>query len=308
MYSDVRPSLDRLLFDDKYGYGSENSFYESLIVHHAPLLSPGTTECMTHGQFHNFNDCSAPVEHTAKVLDATQQSAGKAPSVNVFSSEFQDLGRVTDLSDLPSVRWLLDDSHEPHDDAGDAVVPSEWMGKTSVMIRNVPYKCTAEHLQKELCLRGFEGLFDYVYLPGHVGSKTCKGYAFVNFVDSSTALAFKNSCHGSTMHELRAKKLLEVIPANLQGLLDNASHQQITKDRQIQPGCASDVNPEFYGIHVVQADYRAVSQQATMMPPHVKQARTRNRPRARVVYSSCPSCGSPAPVQFRFCQCCGYQL
>eukprot|EP00928_Gymnodinium_smaydae_P069411 TRINITY_DN5289_c0_g1_i1.p1 TRINITY_DN5289_c0_g1~~TRINITY_DN5289_c0_g1_i1.p1 ORF type:complete len:440 (+),score=47.68 TRINITY_DN5289_c0_g1_i1:58-1320(+) len=126
---------------------------------------------------------------------------------------------------------------------GDAI-PKEWQGKTSIMVRNISYKCTRATFFNMLKTAGFENLFDYVYLPVNAGRGTSKGYAFVNFIDDISAYRFKVRFDGQKVNIPGGSKRLEVIPANLQGYSQNASHY-ITKQNDLSitpkndelPGC-----------------------------------------------------------------------
>mmetsp|Transcript_95526 Transcript_95526/g.270028 ORF Transcript_95526/g.270028 Transcript_95526/m.270028 type:complete len:432 (+) Transcript_95526:84-1379(+) len=64
---------------------------------------------------------------------------------------------------------------------------AEPVPKTTVMLRNLPTSYTRVALLELLEDEGFDGTFDFVYLPMDFGSKTCLGYAFVNFVSASDA-------------------------------------------------------------------------------------------------------------------------
>eukprot|EP00928_Gymnodinium_smaydae_P032603 TRINITY_DN23565_c0_g1_i4.p1 TRINITY_DN23565_c0_g1~~TRINITY_DN23565_c0_g1_i4.p1 ORF type:complete len:277 (+),score=34.54 TRINITY_DN23565_c0_g1_i4:51-881(+) len=103
-------------------------------------------------------------------------------------------------------------------------IPSEWQGKTSVMVRNISYKCSRMMFCEELDRAGFQNQYDYVYVPVNAGRGTSKGYAFANFADDRTAYRFKVHFDGFKMNVPGGVKLLEVIPANLQGYAQNASH------------------------------------------------------------------------------------
>merc|ERR1719410_1359358 len=59
--------------------------------------------------------------------------------------------------------------------------------KTTVMMRNLPAGLTRAALLELLEGEGFEGSFDFVYLPMDFASKVCLGYAFVNFISASDA-------------------------------------------------------------------------------------------------------------------------
>eukprot|EP00928_Gymnodinium_smaydae_P001572 TRINITY_DN10574_c0_g2_i1.p1 TRINITY_DN10574_c0_g2~~TRINITY_DN10574_c0_g2_i1.p1 ORF type:complete len:367 (-),score=32.89 TRINITY_DN10574_c0_g2_i1:81-1181(-) len=131
---------------------------------------------------------------------------------------------------------------------GDAVpgigadLPSEWRGMTSVMVRNLSYKCTPKRFNDELCKAGFEGLFDYTYVPVNYSSYTCKGYAFVNFVDAHTAYRFYTVFDSQKMRIPGSKKLLEVTPSNLQGYNQNITHAERTKHTAKSPSSAQGKN------------------------------------------------------------------
>eukprot|EP00928_Gymnodinium_smaydae_P032601 TRINITY_DN23565_c0_g1_i2.p1 TRINITY_DN23565_c0_g1~~TRINITY_DN23565_c0_g1_i2.p1 ORF type:complete len:278 (+),score=34.05 TRINITY_DN23565_c0_g1_i2:58-891(+) len=103
-------------------------------------------------------------------------------------------------------------------------IPSEWQGKTSVMVRNISYQCSRIMFCEELNKAGFQNQYDYVYVPVNAGRGTSKGYAFANFVDDRTAYRFKAKFDGFKMNVPGSVKRLEIIPANLQGYAQNASH------------------------------------------------------------------------------------
>eukprot|EP00928_Gymnodinium_smaydae_P069418 TRINITY_DN5289_c0_g5_i1.p1 TRINITY_DN5289_c0_g5~~TRINITY_DN5289_c0_g5_i1.p1 ORF type:complete len:328 (+),score=37.32 TRINITY_DN5289_c0_g5_i1:74-1057(+) len=130
---------------------------------------------------------------------------------------------------IASVAWLNYSESPatlevPHPaDEGD-VLPSEWQGKTSVMVRNISYKCTRAVFYNMLKRAGFEDSFDYLYLPVIAGRDTSKGYAFINFSDDATAYRFKVHFDGKKLDMPKANKLIEVIPAKLQGFSENESH------------------------------------------------------------------------------------
>eukprot|EP00928_Gymnodinium_smaydae_P058903 TRINITY_DN420_c0_g1_i7.p1 TRINITY_DN420_c0_g1~~TRINITY_DN420_c0_g1_i7.p1 ORF type:complete len:292 (+),score=26.15 TRINITY_DN420_c0_g1_i7:67-942(+) len=166
-------------------------------------------------------------------------------------------------------------------------LPSEWQGKTSVMIRNISYQCNRLMFCGELDKAGFQGQYDYVYLPINVGRGTSKGYGFANFVDDRTAYRFKELFNGRKMDVPGQFKQLEVIPANLQGYSQNSSHY-ITKQREL----CSDSS-------VAQVQ----SSQVTRKSKEEKQSST-----PHLMPSSCHQCHRDVPACARFCQWCGVGL
>jgi len=59
--------------------------------------------------------------------------------------------------------------------------------KTTVLLRNLPTDFSRATLLELLEDEGFDGTFDFIYLPMDFGAKVCLGYAFVNFVSGSDA-------------------------------------------------------------------------------------------------------------------------
>eukprot|EP00928_Gymnodinium_smaydae_P087038 TRINITY_DN71397_c0_g1_i1.p1 TRINITY_DN71397_c0_g1~~TRINITY_DN71397_c0_g1_i1.p1 ORF type:complete len:360 (+),score=29.01 TRINITY_DN71397_c0_g1_i1:29-1081(+) len=113
------------------------------------------------------------------------------------------------------------------DDADAIDVPAEWQNKTTVMVRNVSYKCNLAVLQRTVCEAGFDRAFDYICLPTGGHSSTSKGYAFINFVDAPTAYRFKCVFDSSSMGLARKGMSLNVRPANLQGYQENGTHNPV---------------------------------------------------------------------------------
>jgi hypothetical protein len=62
----------------------------------------------------------------------------------------------------------------------------EW--RTTVMLRNMPNNYTRDMLLELVETMGFDGKYDFVYLPVDFKSQAGLGYAFVNFISSTEAL------------------------------------------------------------------------------------------------------------------------
>jgi len=61
----------------------------------------------------------------------------------------------------------------------------EW--RTTVMLRNMPNNYTRDMLLELVDAMGFDGCYDFAYLPIDFKSQAGLGYAFINFVNSSEA-------------------------------------------------------------------------------------------------------------------------
>eukprot|EP00928_Gymnodinium_smaydae_P044919 TRINITY_DN29989_c0_g1_i1.p1 TRINITY_DN29989_c0_g1~~TRINITY_DN29989_c0_g1_i1.p1 ORF type:complete len:390 (-),score=36.97 TRINITY_DN29989_c0_g1_i1:713-1882(-) len=112
-------------------------------------------------------------------------------------------------------------------------VPLEWQGKTSVMLKNIPYVCTYQGLRDALQEAGFAHDYDYMYMPMDADTSSNRGYAFINFLNDEAAYHFR-------MHFNFRKwqggcswpKLLEVTPANLQGTQNRTRFSSCRKLRK----------------------------------------------------------------------------
>lgn len=97
---------------------------------------------------------------------------------------------------------------------------------STVMVRQVPRKCTQLELLGEINRRGFEGSFDYVYFPYDLKKKCNVGYGFLNFTEDRFAAAFHEAFDGTFLDNGSrfAGKPLRVHPATTQGFQANLFH------------------------------------------------------------------------------------
>jgi len=95
---------------------------------------------------------------------------------------------------------------------------------TTVMLRNIPNKYTREMLIKQLSI-DFHGQFDFMYLPIDFKNKCNVGYSFINFRTVEACNRFVKVFHGvdvcKCLPGLNSKKVVEVMPARVQGLAEN---------------------------------------------------------------------------------------
>lgn len=102
------------------------------------------------------------------------------------------------------------------------VYPTEM--RTTVMLRNIPNKYTQRMLLEQLNKMGYEGMYDFFYLPIDFRNKCNVGYAFINFLSSDVALRFKKQFDGYRLTGFNSQKICEVSFARVQGLHSNIQH------------------------------------------------------------------------------------
>lgn len=127
-------------------------------------------------------------ESTASGSSLRSTSAHSAQS----SSHASDGQQVLSAEKVPTRRDLSSDS------------------ATSVMMRNLPNGLTQKMLVELLCLEGFAGCFDFLYVPVDFRSSSGLGYAFVNLVSHEVALRFVEHFTGFTRWRVASSKICKV--------------------------------------------------------------------------------------------------
>ncbi|CAE7231990.1 ML2 [Symbiodinium pilosum] len=95
---------------------------------------------------------------------------------------------------------------------------------TTLMLRNIPNKFTQNSLMQEISERGFQGTYDFFYLPMDVHNRSNVAYAFLNFLSPEEAERFRSEFHGRQFQRFRSRKVAAVSNAHLQGLQANLQH------------------------------------------------------------------------------------
>lgn len=96
--------------------------------------------------------------------------------------------------------------------------------RTTVMLRNIPNKYSQRMLLDEINNLGFEGLYDFFYLPIDYRNKCNVGYCFVSFVHNDAARRFMEKMIGYKLPGFNSQKICEVSWARVQGLKANIQH------------------------------------------------------------------------------------
>jgi len=81
---------------------------------------------------------------------------------------------------------------------------------TTVMLRNLPNNYTREMLLNLLEEEGYQGKYNFLYLPIDFQSRACLGYAFINLVEPSIVQEFWSQFSGYTKWVLPSKKVCDV--------------------------------------------------------------------------------------------------
>lgn len=146
------------------------------------------------------------------------------------------------LSDHPAhseTLWNIDvdRSVEPYTSAvNHLMVPSVLQKSlTTVMIRNIPRKCTQRMLMGDIAGVGFSDKVDFVYLPTDISSAKNLGYAFINFKAAEFASDFRGRFNKKHLCSLRGSRaglsvtfaVIQGLEANVENVIKNASVHRI---------------------------------------------------------------------------------
>lgn len=104
----------------------------------------------------------------------------------------------------------------------------EGQAMTTVMIRSIPNRCSQHELIAELEAAGFQGCFDFLYIPLDVRTMSNVGFAFVNFTQPAQALRCMRELPKHHFKRQKAGKAVAVLPAHMQGLEANLRHYEKT--------------------------------------------------------------------------------
>jgi hypothetical protein len=177
---------------------------------------------------------------------------------------------------------------------------AEWEGKPTVMMRNLPNKYTRALLLEELGRTGFNGTYDFLYLPVDTIQQANKGYAFINFSHPAYAKRFKDTYEDCTMPLFNSNKSITVTVAALQGFEANYAHYVNARCNKGDPSTRPLFLREFDG---------PVKPFSRRRPMKLAQSmRSEAQPRMPNGTKCCPSCGLAVQSSFRFCSECGYNM
>merc|ERR1719235_982986 len=98
-------------------------------------------------------------------------------------------------------------------------------------MRHVPCRFTQDDLMELLDEEGFQGRYDFVYLPSNSSSNL--GYGFINFPEPEDAARAQKVFSGYKFPGTQSVKVGEIQVAHIQGLENNIKHFQRTSSKKI---------------------------------------------------------------------------
>eukprot|EP00437_Effrenium_voratum_P011483 CAMPEP_0181455848 /NCGR_PEP_ID=MMETSP1110-20121109/30965_1 /TAXON_ID=174948 /ORGANISM="Symbiodinium sp., Strain CCMP421" /LENGTH=295 /DNA_ID=CAMNT_0023580237 /DNA_START=15 /DNA_END=903 /DNA_ORIENTATION=+ len=96
--------------------------------------------------------------------------------------------------------------------------------KTTVMLRNIPNRYSQASLLQEIDAAGYEGTYDFFYLPMDTQNRTNVGYAFINFLTPQDLERFMTGFAAYAFQQHCSQKLAQVSLAHIQGFIENIRH------------------------------------------------------------------------------------
>jgi len=113
---------------------------------------------------------------------------------------------------------------------------------TTIMVRNIPNKYSQRMLLEVFTEHGFDGVFDFLYVPADFFHRLNLGYCFVNFKHPVYAQHFARIFQDFHLPAFKSKKKIQISLANTQGFITNVMKLEHTAL------CSQYVSPEFHPI------------------------------------------------------------
>jgi len=120
------------------------------------------------------------------------------------------LSSTTEASTTPGSSPPCSLSHSRQSSLGDESTSEKCQDRTSVMMRNLPNNLTRDMLLDMLRSEGYDGCFDFVYLPIDFQSNSGLGYAFINLTTHDVAVRFCDHFTGFNHWSLASEKVCHV--------------------------------------------------------------------------------------------------
>eukprot|EP00971_Amphidinium_carterae_P151362 3001030-Amphidinium_carterae.1 len=118
---------------------------------------------------------------------------------------------------------------------GTSVASDDLVGATTVMVQNLPRLFSQKDLMNSLDMLGFEGTYDFCYLPVCFTNGHCRGYAFINFRRPTFAARLLAEWQDAKyLLNKKQKKPLLVTFAETQGLTALLAQPQMKRMQRVR--------------------------------------------------------------------------
>jgi hypothetical protein len=99
-----------------------------------------------------------------------------------------------------------------------------------VMLKNIPCRCHQSEILDAVRELGFGSEYEFFYLPlKRINHRQNFGYAFIGFRDPITTQQFAKAMTGYQFGSRRSQKVVEIVPARIQGKQEAVAHFSETK-------------------------------------------------------------------------------
>lgn len=172
---------------------------------------------------------------------------------------------------------------------------------TTMMMKHIPPKYTQWQLQHEVHEAGFQGSYDFFYLPQRK-KHTNRGFAFINLLSAELAQRFRETFHGTYLRRSppeAGEPPIVVLPAESQGFDANARrHLDHQQHRLLQPKRGSTSKPVFF-----RSLPPATSLPAALAPTTPSRKVSTDVDEQQASY--CARCGGKRSAFHSYCPYCG---
>eukprot|EP00928_Gymnodinium_smaydae_P012362 TRINITY_DN14487_c0_g6_i1.p1 TRINITY_DN14487_c0_g6~~TRINITY_DN14487_c0_g6_i1.p1 ORF type:complete len:295 (-),score=43.94 TRINITY_DN14487_c0_g6_i1:180-1064(-) len=184
---------------------------------------------------------------------------------------------------------------------GAAKLPTEWQGKTCVVVANVPKRFTQEMFAEVLRSAGFARRYNYLYMSSSRDAKSPpERFAYLNFVDDQYAYSFKckfdSHFFGGTNGA--ARKPLSVRPATLEECAKNGGNVEESKAAKV----VAETND---GVCVVLDYHKVAASEDYLNLLQLKKCQAEAPSADSKKEVACSACGFKVGSEHKFCRYCG---
>lgn len=175
----------------------------------------------------------------AEMMTSSSRADGGARNRVQTPSSSADANAGEKHNDIdPEISAMTDIDRMPH-----SKIPENL--KTTVMLKNISNNITEKRLMERMAEHGFSSdTFDFLHLPTDCKTKSNLGYAFINFVSSTSAASFKETFDGLKLGSNQSQKVCSVTYARIQG---KARNMKLNGRRQAHGSKSKDACPSGHG-------------------------------------------------------------